>query len=148
VAAAQTEARRLNARYPGRVYAYGTSAGGTLAALLAGDGMVEAAVAKAPISDLVGWSWPLTTYGADYYEQIGAKIRDRYRLSPLRRHALRPLLIVHGRGDNVVPLAMSRAYAVKFQRVHLWVVQGGHHTERARPELLSRAFGWLARIAR
>jgi acetyl esterase/lipase len=146
VDAARAEARRLNSRYPGRVYAYGTSAGGTLAALLAGDGMVEAAVAKAPISDLVGWEWPLTAYGPDYYEQIGATVSDRFRLSPLRRHALRPLLIVHGRGDRIVPLAMSRRYAVKFKRVHLWVVQGGHHTERARPELLSRSFQWLARI--
>lgn len=147
VAAAQAEARRLNVLYPGRVYAYGTSAGGTLAALLAGDGMVEAAVAKAPISDLVGWEWPLTAYGSDYYERIGATIQDRFRFSPLRRHALRPLLIVHGRGDRVVPLGMSRQYAAKFKRVHLWVVQGGHHTERARPELLSRAFQWLARTA-
>jgi dipeptidyl aminopeptidase/acylaminoacyl peptidase len=129
------------------VYAYGTSAGGTLAALLAGDGMVEAAVAKAPVSDLVGWEWPLTAYGSDYYEQIGATTPDRFRLSPLRRHALHPLLIVHGRRDRIVPLAMSRQYAAKFKRVHLWVVQGGHHTERARPELLSRAFQWLARAA-
>ncbi len=147
VEAARAEAHRLNARYPGRVYAYGTSAGGTLAALLAGDGMVEAAVAKAPVSDLVGWEWPLTAYGSDYYERIGATIRDRYRLSPLRRHALRPLLIVHGRRDRIVPVGMSREYASRFKRVHLWVVQGGHHTERTRPELLSRAFQWLARIA-
>jgi fermentation-respiration switch protein FrsA (DUF1100 family) len=147
VTAARAEARRLNNRYPGRVYAYGTSAGGTLAALLAGDGMVEAAVAKAPVSDLVGWEWPLTAYGSDYYDQIGATTPDRFRLSPLRRHALRPLLIVHGRRDRIVPVAMSRQYAVKFKRVHLWVVQGGHHIERSRPELLSRAFQWLARIA-
>jgi dipeptidyl aminopeptidase/acylaminoacyl peptidase len=148
VAAARAETRKLNNLYPGRVYAYGTSAGGTLAALLAGDGMVEAAVAKAPVSDLVGWEWPLTAYGLDYYEQIGATAADRFRLSPLRRHALRPLLIVHGRRDRIVPLSMSREYALKFKRVHLWVVQGGHHTERTRPKLLSRAFGWLARIAR
>jgi acetyl esterase/lipase len=147
VVAARAEARKLNALYPGRVYAYGTSAGGTLAELLAGDGMVEAAVAKAPISDLVGWQWPIETYGSDYYERIGATTQDRFRLSPLRRHALRPLLIVHGRRDRIVPVAMSREYAVKFKRVHLWVVQGGHHTERTRPELLSRAFQWLARLA-
>jgi hypothetical protein len=55
---------------------------------------------------------------------------------------------VHGRSDNVVPLAMSRAYAVKFERVHLWVVGGGHHTERSHPQLLRRVFSWLARIAR
>jgi pimeloyl-ACP methyl ester carboxylesterase len=148
VLAARAEARRLGSRYRGRLYAYGTSAGGTLAALLAGDGLVSAAAAKAPISDLVGWQWPLGAYGPDYFDSIGASTADLYRLSPLRRPALRPLLIVHGRGDGVVPPSMSRAYAVKFRHVHLWVVEGGHHTERTRPELLSRAFDWLARIAR
>jgi fermentation-respiration switch protein FrsA (DUF1100 family) len=148
VLAARAEARRLGTLYRGRVYAYGTSAGGTLAALLAGDGLVSAAVAKAPISDLVGWRWPLSAYGPDYYESIGTTIADRFRLSPLRRPARRPLLIVHGQGDRVVPLAMSRAYAMKFARVHLWVVRGGHHTERRQPQLLGRAFGWLAKIAR
>ncbi len=147
VVAARAQARRLDALFPGRVYAYGSSAGGTLAALLAGDGLVEAAVAKAPVSDLVGWRWPLTAYGPDYFERIGATVADRFRLSPLRRHALRPLLIVQGRRDPIVPLGMSREYAVKFRRVHLWVVQGGHHTERTRPELLSRSFQWLARFA-
>jgi len=148
VDAARAEARRLNGRHPGRVYAYGTSAGGTLAALLAGDGMVEAAAAKAPVSDLVAWQWPLTAYGADYYERIGAATPDRFRLSPLRRPARRPFLIVHGRRDRIVPIAMSRQYALKFNRVHLWVVRGGHHTERTRPELISRAFRWLARRSR
>jgi pimeloyl-ACP methyl ester carboxylesterase len=147
VLAARHEARRLGTLYRGRVFAYGTSAGGTLAELLAGDGLVSAAVAKAPISDLVGWRWPLTAYGPTYYESIGASTSDLYRLSPLRRPARRPLLIVHGRRDRIVPLGMSRRYAAKFKRAHLWVVQGGHHTERTRPEIISRAFQWLARSA-
>lgn len=147
VRAARAEAIRLRSRYGRAVYAYGSSAGGTLASLLAGDGLVSAAVAKAPVSDLVGWSWPLTAYGSDYFERIGASLADRFRLSPLRRPARRPLLIVHGRRDRIVPLAMSRRYAVKFKRVHLWVVPGGHHTEHIRPKLLSRAFDWLARVA-
>jgi fermentation-respiration switch protein FrsA (DUF1100 family) len=147
VLAARSEARRLGRRYRGRVFAYGASAGGTLAALLASDGLVSAAVAKAPISDLVDWQWPLTAYGPDYYDSIGASTPDRYRLSPLRRPARRPLLIVHGRRDRIVPPGMSRRYAGKFKRVSLWVVQGGHHTERTRPELLGRAFQWLARSA-
>jgi pimeloyl-ACP methyl ester carboxylesterase len=148
VLAARAEAARLRARY-GRnaVYAYGTSAGGTLAALLAGDGLVSAAVAKAPISDLLAWEWPLGAYGPDYFERIGMTPEARRRLSPLRRRATRPLLIVHGRGDRIVPLGMSRGYAVKFTRVRLWVVGGGHYTERARPELLRRAFAWLARVS-
>ena len=145
VRAARAEARALGARYRGRVYAYGSSAGGTIAALLAGDGMVAAAVAKAPPSDLLGWDWPLHVYGDDYYERIGADPTTRRRLSPLRRPARRPLLLVHGRADGVVPLTMSESFAAKFRRVHLWPVAGGHRVERARPQLLERAFDWLRR---
>lgn len=145
--AARAEAIRLRAAYGSAVYAYGSSAGGTLAALLAGDGLVAAAVAKAPPTDLLDWRWPLGAYGADYYRQIGLTPAARRRLSPLRRPARHPLLLVHGRRDGVVPVAQSIAFAAKFRQVHLWVVRGGHHTERARPELLTRAFGWLARVA-
>jgi dienelactone hydrolase len=146
VGAARAEARRLGAIYPGRLYAYGSSAGGTLAALLAGDGMVRAALAKAPPSDLVGWEWPLATYGADYYERIGADSATRQRLSPLHRPARRPLLLLHGRNDAVVPVAMSEAFAAKFRRVELWAVGGGHHAERRRPQILARGLAWLAGI--
>jgi pimeloyl-ACP methyl ester carboxylesterase len=145
---ARAEASRLRDRFgPERVYAYGSSAGGTLAALLAGDALVSAAVAKAPVSDLVGWEWPLGRYGADYYEQIGADPGARYRLSPLRRPAESPLLIYEGRNDGVVPPAMNEAFAAKFTRVHLWLVPGGHTTERQRPWLIHRALRWLARTA-
>lgn len=146
--AARAEALRLRDRYGDAVYAYGPSAGGTLAALLAGAGLVSAAVAKAPVSDLLDWEWPLGAYGPDYFERIGlSALAARRRLSPLRRPARQPLLIVQGRRDRVVPLLMNRTYAMKFKRVSLWVVQGGHQTERIRPELLSRAFEWLARAA-
>lgn len=142
----RAEARRLGALYPGRLYAYGSSAGGTLVSLLAGDGMVRAAVAKAPVSDLVDWQWPLAAYGPDYYEQIGLDPDARYRLSPLRRPVRRPLLLVQGRGDEVVPAAMNEAFAAKFRLVHLWTVPGGHWTERLRPQILIDSFEWLARI--
>jgi pimeloyl-ACP methyl ester carboxylesterase len=146
--AARAEAVRLRIRYGSAVYAYGSSAGGTLAALLAGDGLVSAAVAKAPVSDLLDWEWPLSAYGPDYFERVGlSAAAARRRLSPLRRPARQPLLILQGRRDQVVPLTSNREYAVKFKRVYLWVAPGGHHTERIRPELLSRAFDWLARVA-
>lgn len=144
VRAARSEARRLGERFRGRLYAYGTSAGGTLAAILAGDGLVRAAVAKAPVSDLVGWEWPLTAYGPDFYEAIGADETARRRLSPLRRPARRPLLVLQGRADAVVPAAMNEEFAAKFARVHLWLAAGGHATERLRPRLLEGAFAWLA----
>jgi acetyl esterase/lipase len=145
---AREEARRLRDRFGvARVYAYGSSAGGTLAALLSGDGLVSAAVSKAPVSDLLGWEWPLGVYGADYFEQIQAGLITRRQLSPLRRRAVNPLLLIQGRADSVVPQTMNLAFAAKFPRVHLWVVAGGHRTERARPFLVYRAMRWLARIA-
>lgn len=143
VRAAREAARTLREQRGPDVYAYGSSAGGTLAALLAGDGLVRAAVAKAPPSDLIGWTWPLDAYGLDYYERLGADPETRRRLSPLRRAARRPLLLVQGQLDQVVPAAMSEVFANKFARVHLWAVPGGHRTERVRPWVLQRALGWL-----
>ena len=145
--AAREEARNLRAKVGSAVYAYGSSAGADLAALLAGEGLVSAAVAKAPPSDLVGWEWPLARYGDSYYESIGLDLATRYRLSPLRRPALSPLLIFQGELDSVVPLAMNEAFAAKFSKVHLWTVPGGHQTERLRPWLVEGAMRWLAEIA-
>jgi fermentation-respiration switch protein FrsA (DUF1100 family) len=148
LARARAEAARLRARYGAEdVYAYGSSAGGTLAALLAGEGLVAAAVAKAPPSDLVGWTWPLSTYGADYYERIGLSEEARYRLSPQRRPQRQPLLLLQGRSDQVVPAAMSEAFAAKFRQVRLWLLAGGHHAERSRPEVVVRALRWLLRAS-
>jgi acetyl esterase/lipase len=145
---ARAEAARLRSRYGADdVYAYGSSAGGTLAALLAGEGLVAAAVAKAPPSDLVGWTWPLSTYGADYYEQVGLSEEARYRLSPIRRPECQPLLLLQGRSDAVVPAAMSEAFAAKFRQVHLWLLAGGHRAERSRPQVVVRALGWLLRVS-
>lgn len=146
VLAARAESARLRARFGlDDVFAYGSSAGGTLAALLSGEGLVAAAVAKAPPSDLVGWTWPLGTYGENYDEQIGLTQEAGYRLSPLRRPQQRPLLLLQGRVDSVVPLAMSEAYAAKFRQVSLWVIPGGHRAERSRPQVVERALAWLLR---
>jgi len=148
VLALRAEARRLRLKFGAdMVYAYGSSAGGTLAALLAGDGLVGGAVAKAPVSDLITWEWPLLEYGVEYYEEVALAYSDRYRLSPLRRPAKEPLLLIHGAGDRVVPISQSEAFASKFRRVHLWQVPGGHHAERSNPEVLERALHWLAEIA-
>lgn len=144
----RAEARRLRQKFGvDRVYAYGSSAGGTLAALLSGDHLVSAAVAKAPISDLTTWDWPTEKYGADYWEGLGVDLAARERLSPIRRPQLAPLLVIQGRGDHVVPPAMNETFAEAYPRVKLWLVAGGHTTERVRPFLITRAMHWLARIA-
>jgi pimeloyl-ACP methyl ester carboxylesterase len=145
---ARAEARRLREKWGlDHVYAYGASAGGTLTSLLAGDGLVSAAVAKAPVTDLVNWEWPLAIYGSDYFERIGLGPLARYRLSPDRRPEKKPLLVYQGRGDRVVPPNMNEAFAAKYKRVHLWLVPGGHTTERARPYLVGKAMRWLANVA-
>jgi acetyl esterase/lipase len=148
VTAAREEARQLRQLVGvDRVFAYGASAGGTLAAILAGEGDVAAAVAKAPISDLATWEWPLGRYGTNYYETIVATPEARLRLSPINRPELQPLLVIQGRGDDVVPPSMNEAFASKFARVHLWLVPGGHTTERERPWIISGAMRWLAQRA-
>jgi pimeloyl-ACP methyl ester carboxylesterase len=148
VVAVRAEAKRLRLKFGlDMVYAYGSSAGGTLAALLSGDGLVGAAAAKAPVSNLVSWEWPLAEYGPKYYERVGLDISARYRLSPLRRQEKQPLLLIHGIDDQVVPISQSEAFANKFPRVHLWEVLGGHHAERSQPEVLDRTLVWLAEVA-
>lgn len=144
----RAEARRLRHKFGlDRVYAYGSSAGGTLAALLSGDGLVSAAVAKAPVSDLATWEWPIGKYGPEYWESLGVNLAARQRLSPALRPQLEPLLVIQGRGDHIVPPAMNEAFAARFKRVDLWLVAGGHTTDRVRPFLVTRAMHWLARIA-
>jgi acetyl esterase/lipase len=144
----RAEARRLRDKFGlDRVYAYGASAGGTLAALLSGDDLVTAAVAKAPVSDLLTWNWPLGRYGMNYWEKLGVDQVARERLSPIRRPQRAPLLLIQGRADQVVPPSMNEAFAAAYPRVKLWLVAGGHLTERARPFLVTRAMEWLAKIA-
>ena len=145
---ARAEARRLREKFGvDRVYAYGSSAGGTLAALLSGDHLVAAAVAKAPVSDLTTWEWPIGKYGPGYWEELGVDLADRERLSPIRRLQLAPLLVIQGRADNIVPPPMNETFAAAYPRVDLWLVAGGHTTDRARPFLVTRAMHWLAQIA-
>ncbi len=148
VLAVRAEAKRLRDKFGlDMVYAYGSSAGGTLAALLSGDGLVGAAVAKAPVSNLVSWEWPLGEYGPKYYERIDLDLAARYRLSPLRRAEQQPLLLIHGMRRPGGPDEPERGLREQVPaRLSLGVL-GGHHAERSQPEVLQRALIWLADIA-
>ena len=144
----RAEARRLRQKFGlDRVYAYGSSAGGTLAALLSGQELVSAGVAKAPVSDLATWEWPTGKYGPEYWTALGVGEAGRLRLSPTARPERAPLLVIQGRADNVVPPSMNETFAARFNRVKLWMVAGGHTTDRVRPFLITRAMHWLAQIA-
>jgi len=104
VLTARAEAKQLREKVGvEHVFAYGSSAGGTLAALLSGEGLVSAAVAKAPVSDLVSWEWPLTAYGPEYFEGSTSAWPGATGSRPCARPAESPLLIYQGRDDQVVP---------------------------------------------
>jgi hypothetical protein len=42
---------------------------------------------------------------------------------------------------------MNEEFAEVYKRVHLWLVPGGHTTERRRPYLITRAMHWLEHTA-
>lgn len=102
-----------------RVFAYGESAGGTLAALLAERGLVERAVAVSPVPDLRGWpDLPLAF--------VGLKRAQAARYSPALHPAVAPLLMLVARLDAPVVIAEDRAWARQDPLVVARMVAGGH----------------------
>jgi dipeptidyl aminopeptidase/acylaminoacyl peptidase len=134
-----------------RVAAIGHSAGGTLALHAAAEGRVGAVVAQAPVSDLVG-------RGADPASRVVAmmggpprELPERYAAcSPLARAPVGvPTLLVHGGGDDRVPLAMSEDYVVAAgEEAELALVPGGHNVHLDPGSAAWRAAAaWLQRWA-
>jgi fermentation-respiration switch protein FrsA (DUF1100 family) len=147
-----TRAVRRARRSKVPVFAFGLSAGGTLAEIAAVTGKVDAAVAVAAPADLLRWSpggpqahqqWDSP---AAYWRDVGATRAQRRAASPLRQITKRaaPLLLFHSTQDEVVPFAQSRALANKLRRVRrapLRRLKGKHLQSQGykRP-----AFRWLA----
>lgn len=145
---ARAAARRLDARYGvEHVYAYGSSAGGLFSSLLAQEGLVAGAVAKAPPVDLVAWKWPDARYGAGYYREIHVRRSELARYSPARHRFRDPLLIYQGTHDRIVLPAMNRRLAAKSPMVFFRGVPGGHWVDRERPRLIYKAMVWLGHLA-
>ena len=89
-----------------RVFAYGESAGGTYAEMLALAGRVDAAVAVAAPSDLLEWEAGNLEYWQGLMRMTPAQRRaasPMYHLSA----AAAPLLLVHSRDDRTVGFAHS-----------------------------------------
>jgi acetyl esterase/lipase len=112
-AARSTAAAARSKRLP--VYAFGYSAGGNLAAMLAVQGNVTAAVDIAGPVNMVDWLMAQERANPMYPTCLGlASIHARRRASPYFRYNARlahPLLLMHSRADEVVPYAESRALA-------------------------------------
>lgn len=108
--------------------AYGESAGGGLASLLAARGWVDGAFAWAPVSDLVRWQGE-SKPGFVNWEPF----RDSSRATLTRLSAVRwagresaPLMVSHGRDDEHVPLAQSRRLKARWPAMRLREAAGGH----------------------
>ncbi len=116
-------AKRLNRR--GRtVYAYGESAGGTLALLLAERGLVRAASAQAPVADIPGW---ITSTGSDV-NKVGALLKldsaQLVELSPDTHGTLSPIMAEVPVEDPISPITAS--WAARRRLVKAVSVPGRH----------------------
>lgn len=131
--------RRLTATHL-PVFAYGESAGGNLAEMLAVRDRVAGAVAVAAPADLLTWA-------ADnrmYWRLLGMSRAERRRSSPLYRIGprARPLLLLHSPSDDVVPLDQSRRLARALPHAKLIHLSGGHLED---PRAARVALRWLGR---
>ena len=142
-------AENLKRRY-GRnnVFAYGSSAGGTLAALLASEGLVSASVASSALYDFRDWPWATYYRGPDYLEAIRADWGARRAYSPVGRRLRCPLLAVHGSWDPVVPVLQAQNYVATHPRARLRLFGGGHGLYRTRPASINGAMRWLKRTGK
>lgn len=148
VADARAMARSLAARYGrDRIYAYGSSAGGTLATLLAANGNVAAAVVSSGLYDLRYWPWATEYRGPEYLASIGADRETRRKVSPMRHRLRCPALLLHGSWDPIVSVTQAEDFAASRPRARLRIFPGGHGLYRARPASVNAGMSWLARTA-
>jgi acetyl esterase/lipase len=141
------DAKRAAKRYASRgpLFAYGESAGGTLAALVARPGRARAAVAYAPVSNLVHWLGDQPAV----LEDLRATRADLRRGSPALRPATRPILAMVPEHDSIVSSRDTYRWATQDPLVRARTVAGGHGftgtTEYAGN--LRLAMRWLQRQA-
>jgi pimeloyl-ACP methyl ester carboxylesterase len=114
--------------------AIGHSAGGHLALWAAAEGLVTHAVGEAPVCDLAEAA-RLGLSNDAALELVDGRTELFAQLSPAERLPLGvPQLLVHGEDDDVVPAAMSRAYAeAAGGEVELALLPGVGHYEHLDP---------------
>jgi acetyl esterase/lipase len=130
------------------VFAFGLSAGGTLAELAAVTGRVDAAVALAAPTDLLHWApgGPVARRQwrnpRAYWRDVGANRAQRRAASPYRRVTARaaPLLLFHSPKDEVVPIGQARKLVRRADTARLRLLRGKHLQSQA---FRKPAFKWL-----
>ena len=149
VRTAERAARRYERK--GRtVYAYGESAGGTLAALLATDDRVAAASTYSQVTSIRGLIRRAPNPG--FFEaSLRASDRQISRYSPGRGRSEVPLLALTPVDDDVTQNRATHRWARADPKVRTRDVEGGHlgfgDDPSIYPETATRALAWLARRA-
>ena len=127
VVAANQTARRVAKAWRDSGYdvvAFGESAGGQMATLLAAEGRVDYAVGNAPVSNLLRyWEGDEQVF---WEEKLGADEETRRELSPALQPQDRPVFLLHSPKDPGVPFDLSVDYAREFPQVSLRRVGGCH----------------------
>ncbi len=134
-----------------RVFAYGDSAGGAIAAWLASRGYVRAAVAKSPPTALRAWASPYALrYRTDppadphSWRHLRATAESLRAYSSAGQPSLRPLLIFQSCEDAIVPCAMNIGFAERDPRVSLVRIRGRHADSGAKTSAFRQGLSWLA----
>ena len=124
IAAAEQRARQLRA--DGReVFAYGESAGGTLAALLAQRGLVDAAATYSPVADMRSFANHLAE-PEEYIELIGADRRVLRDASPVLHPSARPILARFAAAEDRFMVKAIRRWPRRDDSVDVKRVPGLH----------------------
>ena len=148
VRAADDEARRYG-RDGREVYAYGESAGGTLAALLSEHDLVEAAATYSQVTNVTQFV-NHTPDPAFYQVAIAATDRQMHDLSPAFGQAVAPVLALVPTFDSPYLNRSTLAWSKRESLVRTRRVEGGHLAD-GEPAVYEanaeRALGWLARRA-
>jgi acetyl esterase/lipase len=151
----QMKGLALSLRRQGRrVFAYGDSAGGGIAAWLASRGYVAAAAAKAPPTALRAWDSPFAReYRTDppgdphSWRHLRVSEADLGTYSSAPRPSRRPLLIFQSCEDRIIPCAMNIGFAERDPQVSLVRIWGAHTDPEAKAWSVRHGLAWLAGLA-
>lgn len=130
------------ARRTRAVFAYGESAGGTLAARLAQLGLIERASLNAPISNLFTWGFP-DWRKFRLREGWGLTEEELRHISPMFHETHKPIDIIHSPTDQIVPYADSVEWLRRDPAITLRQIEGDHISGPTHPENLTLSFRLL-----
>lgn len=119
VVAAFDWARRQPSVDPTRIIAYGRSVGGGAAAALAAERPVAALILESTFTSVAVFA---RGFGAP-----GFLVRDRFDNLAVVRRFTRPLLILHGEHDEIIPVAQGRALHAAQPSSELHLMPCGHN---------------------